>query len=614
MRLLQQLSEVNEELWWPERLKCTKTTYKIDLLGRRYKEATSALPYRIAVHYTGKDAYAVWEQDLVKYSNQHPNLVHLYGFNRQKSNPSLIFCDDVIPFMQVWEDCSPIVKWCIDYSYFDAAYKVKRDMIGHENLQNAVFIRCDTGEICFGSQQSSKPIPSRLYDYGFFSEIPGISLPFSLYRDEAGLEKYLLGMMGQKNPQAPVLDPSSVLMPVNTPLCSNFIDVAYTGVVPLPSVLQMDFYKREPKLIGSFKNMHQSNSYTLEPWKCDDFYSPVGYLLGTGWTRFHCENYIGKKFQLRVLCARDAVQRIYNAWLHQKEYFPNAIGEDAFDIFGIDLITELTFHLKNEIDIRRVARPVVMPKDVFLFIAPVALNKCPESGSVEVRWLANGRDHYFWSFDPSGSVPLSRRVCNILGLPSYKTSISLRTPISYDYHSEAVKYLQEIQGFDPLTQDYARARGLPLLEILSPSERFHLNVVALTEENQEALDVWSDAKETLSNVSESVYGDASSQLQTILFPIPSAERKLNWTTPNLGNFEGDFPFHEESDDSALQALGLNLSLGSALIAGCKPSSWLCAYLIQGDVKSWTGERDRYRSKFCWRFVPNASIWVGINKK
>ncbi|THU95924.1 hypothetical protein K435DRAFT_839268, partial [Dendrothele bispora CBS 962.96] len=303
------LSEVNEELWWPERLKCTKTTYKIDLLGRRYKEATSALPYRIAVHYTGKDAYAVWEQDLVKYSNQHPNLVHLYGFNRQKSNPSLIFCDDVIPFMQVWEDCSPIVKWCIDYSY-----------------QNAVFIRCDTGEICFGSQQSSKPIPSILWHYGSFKESPGISLPFNLYRDEAGLEEYLLGMMGQKNPP--------VLMPVKAAHHRNVIGVAYTGVVPLPSVLQMDFYKREPKLIGSFKNMHQSNSYTLEPWKCDDFYSPVGYLLGTGWTRFHCENYIGKKFQLRVLCARDAVQRIYNAWLHQKEYFPNAIGEDAFDIFG----------------------------------------------------------------------------------------------------------------------------------------------------------------------------------------------------------------------------------------------------------------------------------------
>ncbi|THU79029.1 hypothetical protein K435DRAFT_698808 [Dendrothele bispora CBS 962.96] len=111
-----------------------------------------------------------------------------------------------------------------------------------------------------------------------------------------------------------------------------------------------------------------------------------------------------------------------------------------------------------------------MPRNVYLFIAPVTLNRCPESGSTEVRWLTNGRDHYFWSFDPSGSMPLSRRVCNILGLPRYRTSISSRTYNLFDYQYEAAKYLQEIQGFDPLTQDYARARGLPLLEMFSPLE------------------------------------------------------------------------------------------------------------------------------------------------
>ncbi|THU85145.1 hypothetical protein K435DRAFT_869580 [Dendrothele bispora CBS 962.96] len=128
-----------------------------------------------------------------------------------------------------------------------------------------------------------------------------------------------------------------------------------------------------------------------------------------------------------------------------------------------------------------------MPRNLFLVIAPVALCKSPESGSAGVRWLANGQDRYFWSFDSSESTPLSRR-------------------------HEAAKYIQEIQGFDPLTQDYTRARGLPLVEMLSSLGHFHPNAVDPTEEDQEALDAWYDAEETLSYISESesVYGDASS--------------------------------------------------------------------------------------------------------
>ncbi|THU85793.1 hypothetical protein K435DRAFT_783166 [Dendrothele bispora CBS 962.96] len=342
--------------------------------------------------------------------------------------------------------------------------------------------------------------------------------------------------------------------------------------------------------------MDQSYSYIVGPWRCDD---NNGKLLGIGWTRFHDETWIGKEFQLRVHCSTEATQRTYTAWHHQKQYLLNMVEEDAFEDF--DLITELTFHLKDSMESCVVGHPVVMPRNVYLFIAPVTLNRCPESSSTEVRWLTNGRDHYFWSFDPSGSTPLSRRVCDILGLPSYRSNIY-----------EAAKYLQEIQGFDPLTQDYAQACGLPLVEMLTPLEHFYPNVLDLTEEDQETLDVWSDAEETLSDMSDSgsVYENASSQLQTIPFPIPSAEQELSGSTPDISDdsnqrsCEGDFSLNEESDDSASQALGLNPSLGSALIAGCKPSSWLHAYLIQGDIELWTGERDR--NEFRWRFNPSVS--------
>ncbi|THU79028.1 hypothetical protein K435DRAFT_34480 [Dendrothele bispora CBS 962.96] len=119
MRLFQQLSirEVDEKLqWWNprDRLKYTTTAYKIGLFGH----AAGASTHCVAVRYSGKDAYTAWERDFLQYSNRHPNLVHLYGFNRQKSSPSLIFCDNVVPLMQVWEDCSPIVKSYIHCSFF----------------------------------------------------------------------------------------------------------------------------------------------------------------------------------------------------------------------------------------------------------------------------------------------------------------------------------------------------------------------------------------------------------------------------------------------------------------------------------------------------------------
>ncbi|THV00115.1 hypothetical protein K435DRAFT_776751 [Dendrothele bispora CBS 962.96] len=353
--------------------------------------------------------------------------------------------------------------------------------------------------------------------------------------------------------------------------------------------------------------MDQSYSYTLGPWRCNSNDDNGGKLPGTGWTRFHYESYIKKEFWLHVQCSPEATERIWNAWLHQKQYYLNVVKGDAFD--QIDLITSLTFHLRNSTETRVVGHPVVMPRNVYLFIAPVTLNRCPESGSTGVRWLANRKNHYFWSFDPSGTTPLSRRVCDILGFPKYRTSISPILHRSFDYKYAAARYLQEIQGFDPLTQGYARAHGLPLVEVFSPLEHFRRNVVDSAEEGQEVLDMCSDAEETLSDKSDSgsVYADASSQLQTIPFPIPKAEQKLNWTTPqisddlDLGNFEGDFSSNEESDDdSASQAFGLNPSFGSALTTGCKPSSWLRAYLIQEDVESWTGERER--NEFCWRFT------------
>ncbi|THU85144.1 hypothetical protein K435DRAFT_869579 [Dendrothele bispora CBS 962.96] len=88
--------------------------------------------------------------------------------------------------------------------------------------------------------------------------------------------------------------------------------------------------------------------------------------------------------------------------------------------------------------------------------------------------------------------------------------------------------------------------------------------------------------------------------------MAGAEQKLNWTASKtlneLNQGVGTFYLNEESDNPASQAFVINPSLGSAFTTGCKPSSWLNAYLIQEDITFWKGEMDRDQLRFCWRLT------------
>ncbi|THU93747.1 hypothetical protein K435DRAFT_840114, partial [Dendrothele bispora CBS 962.96] len=114
IRLLRKLSttEIDEEtsLWsdrnpTQKKLKYTRTAHNVSLFG-----VAGSHSHCVAMHYCGRDAYAAWERDLLKYSSHDQNVVHLFGLNRQRSNPALVFCDDVFPLARIWETCTPIAK------------------------------------------------------------------------------------------------------------------------------------------------------------------------------------------------------------------------------------------------------------------------------------------------------------------------------------------------------------------------------------------------------------------------------------------------------------------------------------------------------------------------
>ncbi|THU93755.1 hypothetical protein K435DRAFT_617683, partial [Dendrothele bispora CBS 962.96] len=92
------------------------------------------------------------------------------------------------------------------------------------------------------------------------------------------------------------------------------------------------------------------------------------------------------------------------------------------------------------------------------------LDQCPESGSTKVSWGEHEENHYFWSFDPDGSTQISQRICDLIGLPKYRVEINPWELSCPDYHFQAIQQVQKFLGYDPSTQDFAKACGLPLIE------------------------------------------------------------------------------------------------------------------------------------------------------
>ncbi|THU93290.1 hypothetical protein K435DRAFT_670529, partial [Dendrothele bispora CBS 962.96] len=77
-------------------------------------------------------------------------------------------------------------------------------------------------------------------------------------------------------------------------------------------------------------------------------------------------------------------------------------------------------------------------------------------------------DLYYWSFNPDGSCPLSKRVTEALGLPELIPEARVWPYKFQDYQYEATKQFQLFRGYNPSTQEFAKRHGLPLVDIIWP--------------------------------------------------------------------------------------------------------------------------------------------------
>ncbi|THU97291.1 hypothetical protein K435DRAFT_796595 [Dendrothele bispora CBS 962.96] len=91
--------------------------------------------------------------------------------------------------------------------------------------------------------------------------------------------------------------------------------------------------------------------------------------------------------------------------------------------------------------------------------------------SADACWGNDDNDLYYWSFNPDGSCPLSKRVTEALGLPEFLPRAQLVLERFADYQYEATKQFQLFRGYNPSTQEFAKRHGLPLLDIIWPDDK-----------------------------------------------------------------------------------------------------------------------------------------------
>ncbi|THV00154.1 hypothetical protein K435DRAFT_466302 [Dendrothele bispora CBS 962.96] len=156
-------------------------------------------------------------------------------------------------------------------------------------MQGAVFVRRDTGMICFGSQ-SQGAMGSQLFGTEILlfppvdeSGEPDQLLPFDLFYDEARTLEYLLGIPKTYSLSQQIITSSSLDI-------LSFLNFFWGGQyrknmfpITLPSISSA-IDKDSCRTVGWFKKLDRSYSFMVSLWR--SIHGKQGILHEHGWTRY----------------------------------------------------------------------------------------------------------------------------------------------------------------------------------------------------------------------------------------------------------------------------------------------------------------------------------------
>ncbi|THU95055.1 hypothetical protein K435DRAFT_141050 [Dendrothele bispora CBS 962.96] len=183
-------------------------------------------------------------------------------------------------------------------------------------------------------------------------------------------------------------------------------------------------------------------------------------------------------------------------WLSQAQYFCDTVNDLYEDIpESAALLSSVEFRLQPKY---KNHHSLLYPNfgKIFLFIAPITASHPSGTSGIDVCWGNDDNDLYYWSFNPNGSCPLSRRVTEALGLPEFLPKVEFWQRKFADYQYEATKQFQLFRDYNPSTQEFAQRHGLPLVDVIWPDGK--------TGPDEDG-DSWYDCQETQDKNSDDLH-------------------------------------------------------------------------------------------------------------
>ncbi|KAF9070288.1 hypothetical protein BDP27DRAFT_1362752 [Rhodocollybia butyracea] len=410
--------------------------------------------------YEGPQAKEAFEDDLVEHSQlRHHNFVQLFGVVHGAHVPALIFHSELIPLQYFAKSCSssPLALAYLKHRFsFDIAEaeRVTNSMYADDKgwciLEEQCWIQPTSGRICAGPIASSSNDGIIQKSYAPWNKNDQLrtvpQLGFPIYTSDHGIIKHITEhfgsvvsfvalLLGVEDLVADLINDSGHLFTFGSVMTVS--DESYYPRKPGRIIAQIPSTSKVPYLVGRWKNWGKA----LE-------------LHSSGWTRLlyvsreHCLLECEMKAQL-------STDELQAAWLAQAECILENI-EQRYVMFSSKITMRLIQHSARGPSGPRTFTSVFCNQKMYLFIAPVNVTEIES-----VPYFSFDVQPYFWSLDENGARPMSPTTQGLLGLPSFRASVSGGKWWS-TVEQKAVSQYLKLKGISGVK--YSHKRGYPLFK------------------------------------------------------------------------------------------------------------------------------------------------------
>ncbi|KAK7047406.1 hypothetical protein VNI00_006637 [Paramarasmius palmivorus] len=403
------------------------------------------------VKYEGYDALKAFRRDFEKYSREKDvHIAQLFGYNKSDP-PALIFYDALVPVARIFEQnhLSPIL-----YTYFSHQSNSMAIKVEPRTALGSLWIDSTSGALRIGPHieitserrwDIFAPKISTAEDRNGDSSCLGIQT----YSDNDSILEFLCRTTTAQN----------ILHGIRCCSTTTGEWVTNAEAVSLLSHRPGTIYNlRTREILARCRDVGESWFYEL--YHIHDASTMIWdtrAMMKDRAVRFTVTSPMDiQLLNLRYeLCPTSSWATLTGSWLSQAhgvvEQVDPRFGEPTIGGFGLLLRPENIGSLGA----------ILEKTPLYLFIRPIPRPSDP--AYIWTRWM--GGQKYFWSFDPCSEEPMSQESCKALGIPDFTCTIQIWHDLWDHIAYEAVEKLQEQNGLNARTADFARALGLPILDV-----------------------------------------------------------------------------------------------------------------------------------------------------